>query len=316
MKKFLLFIICAACGIGAFASVLTPEFCSVGDMPQYHPLHDIYFSFDGAVGVATDATATIYSEGEAILSQPLYANNYVGENRTQGLAIMEFDSQLVLPKGKQYTVVVPAGVIYKEDDSSVVNAELSVNFEVPASLRYLEPSIEDGSVLAEAEILGFYFDTEIASIEGSEVILYRDDVELQRYPCSASWDWDLGFAGVVFDKKVFFENDVTYRLTLPAGNVSVTDREDITNEEVSVTFIGGSDSGVAEIKATEPTIEIEDNIITVSRIPDGTEVSLYSLDGKQILSTVAKKDTISMSIGISGIYLLTVNGKTFKLYVR
>lgn len=316
MKKFLLFIICVACGAGAFASELTPEFCSVGDRPQYHPLHDIYFSFDGAVGVATDATATIYSEGDAILSQPIYANNYVGENKTQGWAIMEFDSQLVLPKGKQYTVVVPAGMIYKEDDSSVVNAELSVNFEVPASLGYLYPSIEDGSVLAEAEILGFYFDTEITSIEGSEVILYRDDVELQRYPCSASWDWDLGFAGVVFDKKVSFENDVTYRLTLPAGSVSVTDRGDITNEEVSVTFVGGSDSGVAEIKATEPAIGIEDNIITISRIPDGSEVSLYSLDGKQILSTVAKKDTISMSIGKSGIYLLTINGKTFKLYVR
>ena len=96
MKKFFLFIICVACGAGAFASELTPEFCSVGDRPQYHPLHDIYFSFDGAVGVATDATATIYSEGDAILSQPIYANNYVGENKTQGWAIMEFDSQLVL----------------------------------------------------------------------------------------------------------------------------------------------------------------------------------------------------------------------------
>ena len=76
MKKFLLLVIVfTACVIGSFASELTPEFCSVGDKPQYHPLHDIYFSFDGAVGVATDATATIYSEGEVILTQPIYANN-------------------------------------------------------------------------------------------------------------------------------------------------------------------------------------------------------------------------------------------------
>jgi len=221
-----------------YASGLVPEQCTIGDRPVYSPIIEIGFTFDGAIGVAENSVATIYSDGQPVETGALSCSNFVWEKRTQGTALISFETPLLLPKGKAYSLVVPEGAIFKEGNPDISNERLSVDFVVPATLEHTYPSIEDGSTVEYAQRIGFYFTTETAPVEGREIILYRESVPVRAYPCDVSWDWDLGYAGVDFGERINFEAGVRYSLLLPEGSVSALNRADIVNEQVSIDFIG------------------------------------------------------------------------------
>ncbi len=232
----------------AYASDLIPEQCTIGNGPVFHPIHDIGFTFDGAVKTADNSIASVYMDEQPVATGRLSASNYVGEKRTQGTVVVSFDSLLVLPKGHTYRVIIPEGVIFKENDPSVSNKELSVEFEVPATLGDAEPSVEEGTVVNNARRIGFYYSTEIAAVGNSELTLFREDIPIKKYASDVSWDWNLGYAGIDFGEPTNFEAGVKYTIKIPEGCVSALHRSDITNEEFSVSFIGGYNEPVRQIQ--------------------------------------------------------------------
>lgn len=230
------------------ASGLVPKQCSVGDKPICYPISEIFFDFEATITVSDNSTAIVYSENHPIATGYISASNYHGKYKTQGTAIITFDTPLILPKGQKYSLVVPEKVIFKEDNPAIFNDMITVDFEVPDNLGEAKPTVKNGSVVKKANNIGFNFMIETAAVEDGEILLYRKDVPLKKYPVYVSWDWNLGYAGLDFGETVNFEKGVEYTVKLPEGCVSALHRSDITNEEASVSFIGGNDNPIVPIQ--------------------------------------------------------------------
>ncbi|MCH5221063.1 MAG: hypothetical protein J1F05_01885 [Muribaculaceae bacterium] len=217
---------------------LMPLRCAIGDKPVYYPVEAISYDFDAIIKVDDAAVATIYLGDEALATGKLTATNYVGAKSVQGTAIVSFDPALRLPKGNTYRLMIPDGAIYKNGQPTVCNDELAVEFEVPATIGEATPTISNGSAIKLATSIGFRYKTEVVAADGGEAVLYRNGVEVRRQACDTSRDVDFGYAGVDFGESIHFEDGVEYTLTLPAGSVCALYREDITNDEQSLTFLG------------------------------------------------------------------------------
>ena len=414
--------------LNGHASGLIPEQCTIGDRPVCHPIVDIGFTFDGAIGITGNSIATVYAGNEPVAAGGISAFNYTGAKRIQGTAVVTFETPLSLPKGKTYTLVVPEGVIFQEGHPTISNDAISVEFEVPGNLGEATPSIENGSIVQNANRIGFYFGIETASVENGEFILYRGDVPVKRYPCDVSWDWNLGYAGINFGETVNFESGVEYTVKLPKGCVSSLHRSDITNEEISLNFIGGytepivpiqyvwcslfdhhptdvmgevkfyynqpvmlsvnpivqlcietdgiivkeavpsiaeengqyvmtvnfdntpltsekgytiiipegtlvtengdvivnprsimavsNSSGISDIKDTECNIKVVNGTISIDNATNGNDIMLYSLDGKIVYNAKSNGGIVSIPVGTTGIYLLSIDGTTYKIAIR
>lgn len=156
MKKIiftLISVIAALFPATGYASGLVPNRCSIFDYNSTaYPIQEVWFYFDGAVGVTENSFATVYSDSQPVATGILSAKNYVLSESTLGTAIITFDPPLVLPKGQTYSLVVPADVIFSEGDPTVTNDELSVEFEVPDNLGNAWPSIKEGLLLIKKNI--------------------------------------------------------------------------------------------------------------------------------------------------------------------
>ena len=431
MKKIILTIIsviAALSSVEGFASGLVPRNCTIENNSRiFYQLSYIGYYFNCKIGVVGNPVGTVYSEDQPVATGAISVTNYVGTSRTEGKADVIFDPALILPKGKTYRLVVPAGAIYMEGDRTVTNDELTVEFLVPENLGNPRPPVENGSVVEKDNLMYFTFGTEIAEEGNGEVFLYRKDVPVKKYPCYASWDWNLGHAGIYFDKDVYFESGVEYTIRLPKDCVRSRYRSDITNEEATVNFFGGytghvvplkytgcsltnsqpsdvlgevrffyyqpitlcvtpniqlfnesdgvvvkeavptvskeniryvmtvdfenttlvpgkeysiiipeatvvmvrsdimvnqrntvpvvNNSGVSEIEDTDCEINVENGSVTVDGTSAGASVTLFTLDGKVLFNARSNGGTVSIPVGTTGIYLLSVNGKTHKIAV-
>lgn len=414
--------------LGGNATGLSPWQCSIGDKPVYDSIDDISFNFDVAIDIVENSTASIYNtDNESIATGNLRVFNYTGANSTTGTAIIAFEEPLLLPKGETYKLVVAKDLIFNKEEPSVSNDELSVEFEVPATLGSAKPSVKDGTTIASAERFSFTFNTEISAIEGAKFILERNGKQVRSYSCTATWDWNLGVATMDFGGAINFEKGVEYSIIMPEGCVSSFYRSDITNAETSVNFIGGSAEPFMPIKYTRcslidnsdngllgkvnfyydlriglvanpvvslynvsddvmvkdvvpalseengewilsadfeniPVIQgkeysviipeetivslngdvlvnarevmpinnisgisrtsdstgnfsINNRTITINQIAGGSDIRLVSLDGRTICRSASDSETFSVSVESSGIFLLQINGKTFKIVI-
>lgn len=424
----LLWTIATASALNGFASGLIPDRCTIGDRPVYYPIVDIGFTFDGAIAIVENSTATVFFDGRPVETGVLSCSNYIGKKRTQGTAVITFESPLILPEGKSYRLVVPEGVIFREGNPDISTEEIGVEFTVPATIGPARPSVDEGSVLENAKRIGFYFGVETAPVENGKAILLREGVPVREYDCDVSWDWNLGYAGIDFGKKINFENGVRYSVQLLAGSVSALYRPDIVNEEAEINFIGGytepvkpiqyiwcslfdhhptdvlgevrfyydlpvalsanptvqlyiekenlivkevvptiseengkwvliadfentplvsvegysiiipegtlvtkegdvivnqrnvmsvgNNSGIVVIENPDPIITVNNRIVRIKQAVKGSDIKLVSLDGKLVYNANASIEDISIYVPAAGIYLLSLNGKTYKIAVK
>ena len=253
MKKIIFTLISAALALpsAGYASGLVPEQCSIDGRPVCYPVEELSFTFDGAVAVAENSVATIYSGKKAVAEGVLSASNYVGKKRTQGCAIIKFGSSLLLPKGKTYRLVVPKGAIFREGDPSVYNDRLSVEFKVPAHLGPVHFDIKDGVTIEKTTRYGglpiFFWGIETEPVGEPSFILYREGVPVREIPAYVTWDWDLGQAYPETEEGMHFDKGVHYSLVLPAGSARSRYRDDIVNEEAVFNFMGGHEEPVPPI---------------------------------------------------------------------
>ncbi|MDO4691319.1 MAG: hypothetical protein Q4A64_00435 [Porphyromonadaceae bacterium] len=217
-------------------STLKPQYCTLtsGSSELYAPLNLVQFSFGEEIEVAPAATAFVY-DGDQIVatSQRVSRENY--NPRPQGLAIISFDN-VKLTKGRKYTLVVPQGTIRSQANPQRHNQELRESFTVPETLKFTE-TYPSGSIATE-EVVTFFFTTEIKALGTPEATLYREGEIVRRLPVKATYDWDLGQAIVYFGESTDFEHGVHYSILLPRGSVSALHRDDITNEELRMDFVG------------------------------------------------------------------------------
>lgn len=275
---------------------LEPEFCNIEEKGQIcYPIQFIGFSFDGAIEVKENINAIIYSDGKPVEAGVLECENFVGSKRTQGMANIIFEPEISLPKGKRYKLVVPEGVIFREGNHDISNDELSVEFDVPDSLGETWSTIKEGSVIEEIDRIGFNFGLETAAVENKKATLYRNGIPVREYDCEVSWDWNIGYAGIVMGKRTGwqsttnckFEKGVGYTVRIPEGCVSARLRPDILNEDMEVSFIGGSEEQFKPIKysSCSRSYSGSDDILGKVKFGYGCPVALSLSPVVQLYST-------------------------------
>lgn len=153
-----------------FAASLVPWQNTISGRPVYYPIVDVGFYFDCLVGVHDGSVATVVSDGQVIAAGLLSVSSNNGKNE-RGIVVAAFSNPLVLPKGKSYKIIVPKGTVFKEGDTSLANEEISVDFEVPATVGCAMPDVEEGSVVKEKRRISFDFPTETEGVDGAKIKL-------------------------------------------------------------------------------------------------------------------------------------------------
>lgn len=245
MKKFLLIAGIALLGAGsAVASPLQPKGCTLGEIgpdfeaPFLAQLEDIGMYFNMPIDVKPNSVATIYCGEESVCESTEVAFNY-NYGETEGCIAISFDPTL-LPKGKSYRLVLPAGAVHSLAYPDIESEEVTVRFRVPATIEEYEGSnLPEGSRLACLDSFSMYWHYETkAAVENPTCSLYRGDELVGSYPGTVTWDWDLGQVHFDFGGKIYFDNDVDYSIVVPAGIACSLYRDDILNEERVFRFKG------------------------------------------------------------------------------
>lgn len=245
MKKSLLIAgIALLAAAPAVASSLQPKSCTLGrigsdiETPFLAPIEDIGISFNMPVEVKPYSIATIYCGEERVCESKEVAFNY-NYGATQGNIAIFFEPTL-LPKGKGYRLVLPAGAVHSLDNPDVESEEVTVRFRVPAVIEECkECNLPDGERIASLNSFSMYwhYETE-AAVEKPTCSLYRGDELIGSYPGYVCWDWDLGQAHFDFGEDIYFDKDVDYSIVVPAGIACSRYRDDILNEERVFRFKG------------------------------------------------------------------------------
>lgn len=246
--KLLITLVCTLFGLQAIAAENAPVLWPVSytvkkDMPFVYPLEEIGVKFDRAIKLMDgvhDPVSIKCNDVTVAEATSLEIINSESSHSVEGILNVHFEKQN-LPKGKTYELCVPEGVIgYAEviDGTQLINAASSAKFSVPESLGATQGT-QDGLYISDSKhFLVVYWGFETKAVGQPKFELYREEEKIAELDAYVTWDWNLGQAYPVFNEYMTFDNGVNYKLVLPAGSVSSEYREDITNEEVVLNFVG------------------------------------------------------------------------------
>lgn len=226
------------------ASPLQPKGCTLGNIgynvetPFLAPLEDVGMYFNMPIEVRPNSVATIYCGEEAVCESTSVAFNY-NYGATEGCISISFETTL-LPKGKSYRLVLPAGAVNSLDFPDIESEEVTVKFRVPAAIEeFYECNLPDGSLITSLDNFSMYWRYETKSaVENPTCRLYRGDELIGSYPGYVTWDWNLGQVHFDFGEILYFDKDVDYSIVVPAGIACALYRDDILNNERVFRFKG------------------------------------------------------------------------------
>lgn len=103
------------------------------------------------------------------------------------------------------------------------------------------------------------------------------------------------------------------------GNLVLTSDNTYTvavDKIASLSFSNQLPTSVDDI-ATDTYTSIEGNTIRFSGLKDGSEITVYTIDGRQVTSLIAKNEAIlSLDGHTPGLYLVKVNTTTLRILVK
>lgn len=268
--------------------------------PFFDPLEEVGFVFDRCIKLIDNPTVTIKC-GDKVVATAVSVDieNYDGELGKQGTLIARFDKQN-LPKGETYTICLPkesVGWVECYNDIQIVNMAYSYDVEVPENLGTPHSEIKPDSAVSDSDsfALCLYYGYEIAPVGTPNFLLYRDDKPICEVPADVTWDWNLGTVRPQFPEKINFDLGVRYSLVLPAGSVSALRRDDIVNEEYTLSFVGAykeSDAPFSYIWCSLFTdhSDVLDVVSFTYDVPvsvtEGAEIELYEGDCETLVKSV------------------------------
>lgn len=314
MKK-LLPILTAICLLPAlsFAEGFMPKDNSINAQTGYSPFSGAEFYFEGAVQLNGTPEAFVCLDKEVVASAPLEVDN----SRPDGKAIFSVEPAVNLPLGNTYRVVIPAGSLRKADAADV-NGKIVSELRVPACLNEASWNLGLPEKAASIKDITFYFSTETESTGEGSFKVYREGQLVSEFPVFAGWDWDLGYAGADISASMFFEKDVNYTVTIDKGALRSVWRDDITNEELSHSFVGSypGAAGLESLGEAAAAVRVSGRIVSVANVGENALVSLYTADGRVAANIRSAGGEASLTLPAPGVYLLCVNGKAHKIVAK
>ncbi len=280
--------------------------------------NQLYFSFDVPVNVKPAAPAIILCEDDTIAKGFLknYAIEYSGGKG--GYVEAEFDS-LLLPKGKDYTLVIEAGSIYKQDNPSCTNAEIRRDFNVPAHIKMDCQSPREGETLNELKNMSInlsarqdYQSNFRPTIYKGEEILNYNSYVLTMYHLSYNLSFD-------FYGSIPLEDGADYTIVVPEGVMTdsrLLYRNDISNEEMRIHIKGGNVTGITTgAQAERPHIHCNGKTLHIDNA-QGQRIRIFSPDGRIVQNTVCREHSTAFVLSAAGLYIVNVGGHSDKISVK
>ena len=278
MKTKVLFTIsvfCMLC-IAALAQdkqALAPTGNTLGSQYRCEPIHEVGFSFNGRIAVSDGAEGYIMCADEEVARGVIR----VVSPATDGVswAYISFegtDDGLLLPKGKDYRAVIPAGALWLESDPGVKNEEIVASFSVPQYLPVKEIIYQNP--FEGQSYVPIVFSAKVKVSDSSKAYLYRNGLLVRVMDVMTD-----AVSGTSYEQTVWvlidgmtesiklFEKDANYSIVLPGGSICASGREDIMNDDISFDFIGAGHSKMLRHKRCSL-----DGVAGLSEIG---EVSLY-----------------------------------------
>lgn len=250
--RLLISIVCTLFGLQVFATQNAPTVWPImwptsytvkKDKPFVYPLEEIGVKFDRAIKLTDGVTEPITVKCDGVVvaeATTLEIINNESDRSVEGVLVIHFEKQN-LPKGATYELCIPEGVvgaIEVFDGGQLVNGALNTEFSVPSSLGPTDGT-PNGTYISDSKCyIVVYWCFETKAVGEPKFDLYRENEKIAELPAEVAWDWNLGQARPVFNEYMKFEKGVNYKLVLPAGSVSSEYREDITNDEVVINFVG------------------------------------------------------------------------------
>lgn len=230
--------------VTCIASRLVPEQCSFGsyksiDSPIDEPLNYFQMTFNEGIELTKNAKAYIMTDSEELaVASSFEVSNYDHDKGTEASLYIQFSGEC-LPKGDSYTLVVESGSICHRNDRNVTNDAIKYTFSVPSDLGEADFGYyENGCTIVKTDGFICKWSLESWTVGNPEWEVYREGNVVRKYPVHTSMDWEIGYGYLDFEKELFFEKGVKYRIRLPAESVRAA-REDIVNKEVILDFVGG-----------------------------------------------------------------------------
>ena len=246
---------------------------TLGGQYQCEPIHEIGFSFNGRIAVSDGTEGYIMCGDEEVARSVIRVENPVADDVSWAYISFEgADDGLVLPKGKDYRTVIPAGTLWLESDPGVKNEEIIASFSVPQYLPVKEIIYQNP--FEGQSYVPIVFSAKVKVSDSSKAYLYRNGLLVRVMdvmtdavtgPSYEQTVWVL-IDGMTESIK-FFEKDANYSIVLPGGSICASGREDITNDDISFDFIGAGHSKMLRHKRCSL-----DGVAGLSEIG---EVSLY-----------------------------------------
>ena len=243
---------------------------------------------------------------------------------------MSFGGGVHFESGVEYTVRLPQGSVRAEYRSDITNEEVSVSF-TGGSTAHFGPLLYNGCSLSDSQpsdVLGevkFYYEKPL-------VFWLRVNPTVQLYNETDGVVVKEAVPALTVEKRrnvvtVDFGNtplvpEKEYSIIIPEATVVAVKGKSgwgdtpylIVNQCNTVPVV--NNSGVSEIGNTDCKINVENGSVTVTGTSAGCPITLLSLDGKVLYNAKSNGGTVSVPVGTTGIYLLSVNGKTHKIAVR
>ncbi len=285
--------------------------------------HQLFFSFDAPVEIGSSATAAIICREDTVAKGALQAYNIEYSKGTAGYVEAAFDS-LFLPKGNDYTLVIGAGNIHRQDIPSCTNAEIRRTFHIPDHIKMLGSSPSDGETLSELSTVvitlsarqDYTSSFKPTLYKGGEAVDYGKDVVTSFYNSNAI---NIKFGSYFQSNPISLEDGAEYTLVIPEGVMKKSwtcYRDDISNEEMRIHIKGGNVTGITTgAQAERPHIHCNGKTLHIDNA-QGQRIRIFSPDGQIVHNTVCREHSTAFVLSAAGLYIVNVGGHSDKISVK
>ena len=294
-----------------YGNVYCPEFLS--------HVSSIMVDFETDVKVINpeNAYAELYRNEVLVGRLPVTErrSNTVSLDFIQWLAVL-----VSLEYGANYKVVIPAGIICAAGRADIVNHKFEFRFTGlghTEMLRHEKCSLDGVTGLTEIGEVSLYYDVSLFLTPGAKLQLYggatliaEAEASLADDPDEDAYAWQsvltADFGGVST------AGHETLTIVVPEATVAKWRDDVIVNErtETSIDIAAGI-SGVEADGGVK--VACSGGVLTVSNARQGACITVCSVDGKAVSRCTAGGASVDIPLSGDGVYIVNVDGKTYKL---
>lgn len=201
-------------------------------------INELKITFDRAVGIYNQASRIKLLDGNGQEVRSASGFSVAADNDHQ--VVIAFRTT-ALNDGEEYSVVIPAGMVWISDDTAITNQEITVTYvgrsADPVALTSVSPA--PASAVAQLnsypDVVNITFDTPIAVSSSARAWLYNDDTDEIVAPMLMSAQDNV--LSVYPTSTYMLYKGSNYRVNIEAGAIT-----DLTgnnpNEEINITYVG------------------------------------------------------------------------------